>query len=117
MTTRTIDLRSDTVTQPTPAMRDAMFRARVGDDGSGEDPTVNELESRFAQLLGKESSIFVPSGVMANQIAVRILTQPGDVIVAGRQQHVVSFEMGAAARNSGVQFATVDDHRGILRTD
>jgi threonine aldolase len=117
MTTRTIDLRSDTVTQPTPAMRDAMFRATVGDDGSGEDPTVNELESRFAQLLGKESSIFVPSGVMANQIAVRILTQPGDVIVAGRQQHVVSFEMGAAARNSGVQFATVDDHRGILSTD
>ena len=112
--TRRVDLRSDTVTQPTDAMRDAMARAVVGDDGYGEDPTVNELESRFAAIVGKEAAIFVPSGVMANQIAVRVLTSPGDVIVAGRSQHVVSFELGASARNSSVQFATVDDGSGHL---
>lgn len=95
-------------------MRDAMALAVVGDDGYGEDPTVNELEARFAALVGKEAAIFVPSGVMANQIAVRILTRPGDLIVAGRSQHVVSFEMGASARNSSVQFALVDDACGTL---
>ena len=109
-----MDLRSDTVTQPTDAMRDAMRDAVVGDDGYGEDPSINELEHRFAQLVGKPAALFVPSGVMANQIAVRVLTRPGDVIVAGRSQHVVSFEMGASARNSSVQFATVNDARGAL---
>ena len=98
--TRRVDLRSDTVTQPTQAMRDAMAAAVVGDDGYGEDPTIRALEDRFAALVGKEAAIFVPSGVMGNQIAVRILTEPGDLIVAGRNQHVVSFEMGAASRNS-----------------
>jgi len=112
--TRRVDLRSDTVTQPTDAMRDAIAGARVGDDGYAEDPTVNELEERFATLVGKEAAVFVPSGVMANQIAVRVLTAPGDVIVAGRGQHVVSFEMGASARNSSVQFATLDDRSGHL---
>jgi threonine aldolase len=112
--TRRVDLRSDTVTQPTPQMREAMAHAVVGDDGYGEDPTVNALEERFAALVGKEAALFVPSGVMANQIAVRVLTRPGDVIIAGRAQHVVSFEMGAAARNSSVQFATVDDSHGTL---
>ncbi|HVB19380.1 MAG TPA: threonine aldolase family protein [Acidimicrobiales bacterium] len=109
-----VDLRSDTVTQPTPAMREAMARAVVGDDGSGEDPTINELESVFAALVGKEAALFVPSGVMANQIALRVLCPAGDVVVAGRAQHVVSFEMGAAARNSSVQFATLDDTAGTL---
>jgi threonine aldolase len=112
--TRRADLRSDTVTQPTQAMRDAMASAVVGDDGYGEDPTIRELEDRYATLVGKEAAIFVPSGVMANQIAVRILTRPGDVIIAGRGHHVVSFEMGAAARNSSVQFAAVDDTSGTL---
>lgn len=112
--TRTVDLRSDTSTQPTAAMREAMANAIVGDDGNGEDPTINELEARFAVLMGKEAAVFVPSGVMANQIAVRVLTRPGDVIVAGRSQHVVSFEMGATARNSSVQFALVADDRGAL---
>jgi threonine aldolase len=112
--TRHVDLRSDTVTQPTPEMREAMARAVVGDDGFGEDPTVRELEERFAQRVGKEAAIFVPSGVMANQIAVRVLTRPGDVIVAGRSQHLVSFEMGASARNASVQFALVDDRAGEL---
>jgi threonine aldolase len=112
--TRRVDLRSDTITQPTAAMREAMVSAAVGDDGYGEDPTVNALETRFADLVGKEAAIFVPSGVMANQIALRIIAAPGDVIVVGRTQHLVGFEMGAAARNAGVQFATVDDRSGTL---
>ena len=116
MTTR-VDLRSDTVTQPTQDMRDAMASAVVGDDGSGEDPTINELEARYAKIVGKEAAVFVPSGVMANQIAIRVNTRPGDVIIAGRDQHVVSFELGAAARNSGVQFALVDDTTGQLNVD
>lgn len=112
--TRYVDLRSDTVTQPTQQMRDAMSTAVVGDDGYGEDPTVVALEARFAALMGKEAALFLPSGVMANQIAVRVLTRPGDVIVAGKSQHIVSFEMGASARNSSVQFALVDDSAGSL---
>lgn len=115
--TRRVDLRSDTLTQPTPAMRAAMAAAPVGDDGYGEDPTVNELEARFAALAGKEAALFVPSGVMGNQIAIRVLTQPGDVVLVGRHQHVVGFEMGAAARNAGVQFATVDDQMGEWALD
>ncbi len=115
--TKRVDLRSDTVTQPTQAMRDAMANAVVGDDGSGEDPTINELEARYAKIVGKEAAVFVPSGVMANQIAIRVNTRPGDVIIAGRDQHVVSFELGAAARNSGVQFALVDDVTGQLNVD
>jgi threonine aldolase len=112
--TRRVDLRSDTVTQPTQAMRDAMAEAVVGDDGYGEDPTVNALEARYAQIVAKEAALFVPSGVMANQIAIRVLTRPGDLVIAGRSQHLVSFEMGAASRNSSVQFATVDDRLGTL---
>ena len=115
--TKRVDLRSDTVTQPTQAMRDAMANAVVGDDGSGEDPTINELEARYAKIVGKEAAVFVPSGVMANQIAIRVNTRPGDVIIAGRDQHVVNFELGAAARNSGVQFALVDDVTGQLNVD
>src|ERR1035438_1055152 len=112
--TRYVDLRSDTVTQPTSEMREAMANAVVGDDGFGEDPTIRALEEKFAALVGKDEALFVPSGVMANQIAVRVLTRPGDVIVAGRSQHVVSFEMGASARNSSGQFALVDDASGEL---
>jgi threonine aldolase len=93
-------------------MRDAMAHAVLGDDGFGEDPTVRQLEEVFATRVGKEAAVFVPSGVMANQMALRVLTRPGDVIVAGRHQHVVSFEMGASARNSSVQFALVDDTTG-----
>src|ERR1039457_5723584 len=111
---RRVDLRSDAVTQPTQQMRDAMASAVVGDDGYGEDPTIRALDERYASMVGKEAAVFAPSGVMANQIAVRVLTQPGDLIVAGRGQHVVSFEMGAAARNSSVQFVGVDDSCGTL---
>jgi threonine aldolase len=109
-----VDLRSDTVTRPTPAMRRAMAEADVGDDDYGEDPTVRALEEAFAERVGKPAALFVPSGVMANQIAVRVLTSPGTAVVAGRRQHLVSYEYGAAALNSGVQFIGVKDGDGML---
>jgi threonine aldolase len=99
-----IDLRSDTVTRPSPAMRRAMAEAPVGDDQYGEDPSVNRLQERLALLLGKETALFVPSGTMANQIALKILTRPGDDVIVGEEAHVVWHESGAAAANSGVQF-------------
>ena len=98
-------------------MREAIAHAKVGDDGYGEDPTIQELETTFARLVEKQAALFVPSGVMANQIAVRVLTQPGDVIVAGRHQHVVAYEMGASSRNASVQFSLVDDANGVLCAD
>ncbi len=107
-----VDLRSDTVTQPTEAMRRAMASAEVGDDVYGEDPTVNRLEEAFADRLGMGAALFVPSGTMANQIALRLLYQPGTVAVAGRRQHVVIYEGAASARNSGVAFLEVDDTGG-----
>lgn len=109
-----VDLRSDTVTKPTPVMRRAMLNAEVGDDGYGEDPTVRELEEVFAARVGKEASIFVPSGTMANQIALRILGRPGSRVVAGRRQHVVVYEAGAAGLNSATQFHLVPDHDGLV---
>ncbi len=109
-----VDLRSDTVTKPSAAMRRAMADAEVGDDGSGEDPTVNLLEQIFAERVGKEAAVFVPSGTMGNQIALRVLGVPGTAVVAGRSQHVVAFENGAAAMNASVQWHTVDDSCGEL---
>jgi threonine aldolase len=109
-----VDLRSDTVTRPTPAMRRAMAEAEVGDDDYGEDPTVRSLEETFAARVGKPAALFVPSGVMANQIALRILTAPGSAVVAGRRQHVVSYEFGAAALNAAIQFIAVDDEDGMV---
>jgi threonine aldolase len=102
-----IDLRSDTVTSPSPEMRQAMTAAPVGDDQYGEDPTVNRLQDRIAGLLGKEAALFVPSGTMANQIGLKILTRPGDEVVVGDEAHIVWHESGAAAANSGVQFTVV----------
>jgi len=102
-----IDLRSDTVTKPTPAMREAMARAEVGDDVYGEDPTVNRLEERVAGLLGKEAALFVPSGTMGNQIALRALTHHGDVVLATPGCHILRYESGAAAAHSGLQIETV----------
>src|SRR5690349_11645950 len=104
-----IDLRSDTVTLPSPAMRQAMAAAPVGDDQYGEDPTVNRLQERVAELLGKEAALFLPSGTMANQIALKILTRPGDDIVVGDEAHIVWHESGAAAANSGAQFTVVGE--------
>src|SRR3954452_22642517 len=102
-----IDLRSDTVTLPSYPMRAAMANAPVGDDQYGEDPTVRALQERIAGLLGKEAAIFVPSGTMANQIGLKLLTRPGDDVVVGDEAHIVWHESGAAAANSGVQFTVV----------
>jgi len=104
-----IDLRSDTVTRPTPAMRDAMARADVGDDVYGEDPTVNRLQELVAARLGKEAALFVPSGTMANQIALRSLTEPGDGAIAARDAHIYLYESGAAAALAGVQFTLIGE--------
>lgn len=102
-----IDLRSDTVTRPTAAMRAAMAAAPVGDDQYGEDPTVNALQDRVASLLGKEAAIFLPSGTMANQVALRTLTRPGDDVLVSRESHAVWHEMGGSAANAGVQFTEI----------
>jgi len=109
-----IDLRSDTVTTPSSGMRQAMAAAPVGDDQYGEDPSVNRLQERMAELLGKEAALFVPSGTMANQIGLKILTRPGDEVILGDEAHIVWHESGAGAANSGVQFTVVG--RGGLFT-
>ncbi len=90
-----IDLRSDTVTRPTAGMRKAIAEAEVGDDVFGEDPTVTKLEERVAELLRKEAALFVPSGVMANQLAMKVLTQPGDEIIVERGSHIFNYETAA----------------------
>jgi threonine aldolase len=100
-----IDLRSDTVTRPTPGMREAMARAEVGDDVYGEDPTVRQLEETAAELLGKEASLFVPSGTLGNQLALMTSTRRGDEVICGEGAHLAWFETGAGAALSGVQFA------------
>ncbi|RYZ02678.1 MAG: aminotransferase class I/II-fold pyridoxal phosphate-dependent enzyme [Myxococcales bacterium] len=108
------DLRSDTLTRPTPAMRAAMANADVGDDVYGEDPTVRALEERCAALLGKEAALFVPSGTMGNQIALLVHTRPGDEVIVGEGAHCAFFESGAGAAWAGVQFAIAG--RGGLYT-
>ena len=102
-----IDLRSDTVTQPSEAMRKAIASAEVGDDVYGEDPTVNRLQEHAADCMGKEAALFVPSGTMANQCAIAAHTRPGDVVLAGRGAHILRFEAGAAAAVSGIQIETL----------
>jgi threonine aldolase len=102
-----IDLRSDTVTRPTAAMRSVMAAAAVGDDQYGEDPPTNALQERCAALLGKEAALWVPSGTMANQIALRVLTRPGDELITSREAHAGWHEAGAAAANAGVQIVEV----------
>jgi len=104
---RPIDLRSDTVTQPTPAMREAIAKAPVGDDVYGEDPTVDALQRRAAQLLGKEAALFVPSGSMGNQASLRTLTRPGDVVLASENAHLLRYEAGAPAALWGVHVKTI----------
>ncbi len=112
-----IDLRSDTVTRPTSAMRRAMANAEVGDDVYREDPTVNLLEERAAVAFAKESALFVPSGTMGNQIAVKLHTRPGTEVVLEERSHIFNFEMGAAATISGVTFRPVRGDRGLLSWD
>jgi threonine aldolase len=109
-----IDLRSDTVTKPTGAMRQAMAEAEVGDDVYGEDPTINALQERVAKLLGKEKALFVPSGTMANQLSIKAHTQPGDEVILEATSHAYNFEGGAGAALSGVQFYCLQGKRGIL---
>ena len=114
MTNGLVDLRSDTVTRPTDEMRKAMASAEVGDDVYGEDPTVNALQDAFAARVGMDAALFVPSGTMANQLALRLLTAPGTSVIAGARQHVVIYENGAGGRNAGIQFHPVDDTDGTL---
>src|SRR5438067_6059470 len=108
-----IDLRSDTVTRPSPGMRQAMAEAPVGDDQYGEDPSVNRLQQRIAEMLGKQAGRFVPSGTMANQIALTVLTRPGDEVILGEDAHMMWHEAGAGAANSGVQFTAIG-HGGLF---
>jgi len=109
-----IDLRSDTVTRPSDGMREAMYEAEVGDDVYGEDPTVNHLQERVAALLGTEAALFVPSGTMANQLCLHVLTDPGDEVILERGSHVFNYESGAAGLLSGVQLHPVEGDRGRL---
>lgn len=110
-----IDLRSDTVTQPTPEMRQAMHHAAVGDDVLGDDPTVQELEQRLAALCGKDAGLFVPSGTMANAIALRCHTSPGDEIITAKNSHIYIYEGGGYAALCGASVALVDVHGGLMR--
>jgi len=109
---RGIDLRSDTVTLPTPAMRQAMAEAELGDDVFGEDPTVQRLEQRTAEVLGKEAALFVPSGTMGNEVAVRTHTQPGDEVMVEATAHIYYYEAGAPAALSGVMCRCLLGRRG-----
>jgi len=109
-----IDLRSDTVTRPTPEMRRAMAEAEVGDDVYGEDPTVNRLQERACDLLGFEGALWTPSGVMGNEIAIRVLTEPGQEVLAEERSHVVQYELAGMAALSGVMPRTVPGPDGRL---
>ena len=112
-----IDLRSDTLTQPSAEMRRAIAEAEIGDDVFGEDPSVNALQEKAAQLLGKEAAIFVCSGTMGNQLAIRAQTQHGDEIIAEKDSHTINFEAGGVAALSGVLVNTLEGKRGILRVE
>jgi threonine aldolase len=112
-----VDLRSDTVTKPSPGMREAMANADVGDDVYGEDPTVNSLESRVADLLGHEAGLFAPTGSLANQLGMRLLVNPGEEILADVDAHVLRAELGAAATFSGITSRTWNTKNGIFDAD
>ena len=112
-----IDLRSDTVTKPTPPMREAMMAAEVGDDVFGEDPTVNRLQENVAALLGKEAGLFMVSGSMSNQVAVKTHTQPGDEVILDREAHIGVYECGTPAAFSGVMLATIPGKNGFFTAE
>jgi len=112
-----IDLRSDTVTRPTPAMREAMAGAEVGDDQFGEDPSINRLQERVAAMLGHEAALWFPTGTMANQVAIRTLTRPGDEVLAPREAHIRWHETGGPAANSGVQVTEIGPGGGRFGPD
>src|ERR1700741_1405763 len=110
-----VDLRSDTVTKPTEAMRRAMAEAEVGDDVYGEDPTVDRLEGRGGGGFEKEAALFVPTGTMGNQIAVRLHTEHGQEVICERRAHIVDWEMAMVSAFSGCQLRQVEGERGVLR--
>ncbi len=110
-----VDLRSDTVTKPTPAMRRAMMEAEVGDDVYGEDPTLNKLEKRAAEIFGREAAIFVPSGTMGNQIAIRVHTRHGQEIICEERAHIKDYEMAMLAQFSGCLPRTIAGENGVIR--
>src|SRR5262245_1666873 len=114
MAASVIDLRSDTVTRPTPGMYDAMRAAELGDDVFGDDPTVLRLQERVAALLGKEAALFVPSGTMSNQICVKVHTQPGDELLCEARCHIYLYEAGGPAVHSGVTARPPEGNNGIL---
>ena len=109
-----VDLRSDTVTQPTPSMREAMAVAVVGDDVLGDDPTVIELQNSIAEMLGKEAALFVPSGTMSNAVAIKSQTKPGDEIVTHRKSHIYMYEAGGYAVLAGCSISLVEGERGQM---
>ena len=109
-----IDLRSDTVTKPTPKMLEAMMQAKVGDDVYDEDETVNALEEKIANLFGKEKALFFPSGTMANQTAIKLHTNPGDQVICDKYAHIFNYEGGGASFNSGVSCKLIDGNRGMF---
>lgn len=112
-----IDLRSDTVTRPTPAMREAMAQAQVGDDVFGEDPAVNALEDRLARMFGHEAALFCPSGTMSNQVAIRTHTRPGDEVICDEGAHIYLYEGGGTMANSGCSVKLLKGDRGRFTAD
>jgi threonine aldolase len=113
----TIDFRSDTVTKPTPAMLEAMMKAKVGDDVFGEDPSINELENMSASMFGMEAGLFCPSGTMTNQIAIKCHTQPGDEVICDESAHVYQYEGGGIAFNSGASVKLLYGDRGRITAE
>ncbi len=112
-----INLVSDTVTKPTPAMLKQMFHAKVGDDVFGQDPTVNALQDRVAQMFGMEAAMFFPSGTMANQTGIKLLTNPGEQLIADKWAHIFNYEAGGVSFNSGVSCSLVDGNRGMITAE
>jgi threonine aldolase len=112
-----VDLRSDTLTKPSEGMRKAMYEAEVGDDVFKEDPTVNKLEEYTAEFLGKEAALFVPSGTMANQICLNVLTEPGDEVICDREVHIFNYESASPSRLSGIQIYPLDGKLGVITAE
>jgi threonine aldolase len=112
-----IDFRSDTVTKPTPAMQEAMFKAKIGDDVFGEDPSINELEHMTAEMFGMEAAVFCPSGTMTNQIAIKCHTQPGDEVICDESSHIYQYEGGGIAFNSGASVKLLHGDRGRITAE
>src|SRR5215218_4614151 len=113
----TIDYRSDTVTKPTPAMKEAMFAAPVGDDVFSEDPSINELEKLAATMFGMDAALFCPSGTMTNQIAIKVHTQPGDEVICDNSAHIYQYEGGGIALNSAASVKLLQGERGRITAD